>query len=229
MEKILGIIGGMGPAATIQFYKNITDKTPAKKDQDHIRMIILNHVSIPDRTEAILNGNGEEVHKVLLDDAKYLEQGGASAIAIPCNTSHYFVEDLEKEINIPIIHMINETAKQAKKTFVAGRVGILATDGTIKMGLYQDALKKQGLEPYIPSEESQKSVMNIIYKDIKAGKKGSVEEFCKIERELEEAGCVGALLACTELSIYREQENLGDFYIDAMNVLEDKAIELMRG
>lgn len=229
MEKILGIIGGMGPAATIQFYKNITDKTPAKKDQEHIRMIILNHTTIPDRTEAIEKGDHKAMQDIFLKDAKYLEDGGASAIAIACNTFHLFVEPVEKEVGIPVINMIRETAKEAKSFFKAGRVGILATKGTIKMELYQNALKAQGLEPYVPSDEAQESLMNIIYRDIKSGKKGSTTEFAIVEKELEEAGCVGALIACTELSIYMEQENLGDFYIDAMSVLEDRVIEFMKG
>ncbi|MGL5439268.1 MAG: aspartate/glutamate racemase family protein [Filifactoraceae bacterium] len=229
MEKILGVIGGMGPVATIQFYNNITKKTPARKDQEHIRMIILNHSTMPDRTSAILSGKVEEVYNELLKDAKYLEAGGAVAIAIPCNTSHYFVPSLEREVKIPFINMIKEAAKQAKTIFGTGRIGILATDGTIQSKLYQEALKEQGLEPFVPSVDAQKLVMNIIYRDIKAGFKGSVEDFRKVENQLQSEGCQGAILACTELSIFKEQENLGSFYIDAMSVLEDKAIELMRG
>ena len=87
---ILGIIGGMGPAATDLLYRRIIDRTDAQCDQEHLDMIILNHASIPDRTAAILSGNTREVEEKLISDARFLEKSGATAIAIPCNTSHYF-------------------------------------------------------------------------------------------------------------------------------------------
>ena len=109
MSGPVGIIGGMGPAASEFFYKNVIEHTKAERDQEHVDMIILNDVSMPDRTEAILSGDYEPVYSRLLSDARMLSDCGCSAIAIICNTAHYFADMLEGQIDIPILHMINGT------------------------------------------------------------------------------------------------------------------------
>ena len=132
----LGILGGMGPQATQVFYQRILDKTDAARDQEHLPTLIWSDTGMPDRTEAILSGQTEPVYRRLLADARLLEREGCTVLAIPCNTSHYFVDRIQQEIGIPILHMIRETAR----TLVAQgkrRPAILATDGTIRTGLYQ--------------------------------------------------------------------------------------------
>lgn len=114
-DKILGIVGGMGPLATQLFYRMLIGMTDAEKDQDHLDMIILNHASMPDRTEAIKTGNIEILFAELLKDVKKLEGDGVSAIAIPCNTSHMVIDRLQAEVSIPIINMIRETVRYIKK------------------------------------------------------------------------------------------------------------------
>ncbi|MGI6728113.1 MAG: aspartate/glutamate racemase family protein [Anaerovoracaceae bacterium] len=226
-HKILGVLGGMGPLATQLFYKQIIERTEVACDQDHMDMIILSHASMPDRTAAILSGRTEDLYKALLEDAKRLENNGVTAIAIPCNTSHFFVDKLQKEISVPIIHMIRETVK----TLIEGSkiidcVGILATDGTLKSELYQKACVEIGIRPVVPTPESQKLVMKIIYDGIKGGGKIDFNDFLIIERELNEKGCKAAIMACTELSCFKELYHLSDYYIDAMEVLAIKSIEI---
>ena len=178
---------------------------------------------MPDRTAAILGGDAEGCYRRLLDGARLLERGGCTALAIPCNTSHYFADRLQGDIAIPLIHMPRETvgvlAADGKK-----RAGILATDGTVRTGLYQTALAGQGLESAVPGPEAQALVMSVIYDEIKRGEKGSREKFALIDRWLRSAGCDGGILACTELSVYRTYHSLPDYYLDAMDVLAEECI-----
>lgn len=223
-EAKLGVLGGMGPQATQVFYQYVLDRTDAAKDQDHLPAVILSDTSIPDRTAAILSGDTEGLYQRLLGDAKLLEGCGCTALAIPCNTSHYFADRLQGEIGVPIIHMLREAAAalaaQGKK-----RPGILGTTGTIRSGLYQKECAACGLEAVAPDPDTQKLVMSIIYDEIKQGEKGSREKFAHIDRAIRRAGCDCAILACTELSVFSTCHPLPPFYLDAMLVLAERAVE----
>ena len=222
-EQKLGILGGMGPQATQVFYQFVLDRTDAARDQDHLPALILSDTKMPDRTAAILGGDTEALYRRLSGDARLLEQCGCTAVAIPCNTSHYFADRLQGELSIPIIHMIRETAAalaaQGRK-----RPGILATDGTIQTGLYQKECAALGLEAVAPDAETQKLVMSIIYDEIKQGERGSREKFAQIDRAIRAAGCDCAILACTELSVFATYHALPPFYLDAMMVMAERAV-----
>lgn len=222
-EGILGVLGGMGPQATNTFYQRIIDRTQAESDQEHLRVLIWSDAKLPDRTACILGGRPEEVYRQLLADAKLLENAGCTQLAIPCNTSHYFADQLQAELKIPLIHMPRETVKAIQ---AAGKktVGILATDGTVQTGIYQIELEAAGLTPVVPPVEIQKIVMSIIYDEIKRGETGSREKFAEIDAYLRKAGCDCAILGCTELSVYRNLHSLPPYYIDAMEVLAEQAI-----
>lgn len=226
----LGIIGGMGPEATELMYKEIIRRTDAKRDQDHIDIIIYSHASMPDRTEAIKNGEIEKMAALLSKDGKMLQSCGAGVLAIPCNTSHRFIGDIRAAVSVPVINMIEETAEYIKaRRPKVRKVGILATDGTLASGLYSRALEKRGLEPFTPNAEIQKIVMDIIYGQIKAGQRGSREDFAAVDCFLKKNGCDGAILACTELSVFRENHELDSFYVDALEVLAEKCIAMCGG
>ena len=222
-EAKLGVLGGMGPQATQVFYQFVLDRTDALRDQDHLPALILSDTGIPDRTAAILSGDTEGLYQRLLKDAKLLEGCGCTALAIPCNTSHYFADRLQSEIGVPIIHMLRETAKaraaQGKK-----RPGILGTDGTIRTGLYQKECAAVGLEAVSPDPDAQKLVMSIIYDEIKQGETGSRDKFAKIDRAIRRMGCDCAILACTELSVFSTYHPLPSFYVDAMMVMAERAV-----
>jgi aspartate racemase len=135
------------------------------------------------------------------------------------------VDDIQKEINIPIIHMPRETVKRIAKRFPDGaKVAILATDGTLKTEIYKKEIEKVGLQAYVPDEDVQKVVMSLIYDEIKKGEKGNRQTFMKIDKAIRDAGCDCAILGCTELSVYREYHGLSAFYIDAMEVLAEESI-----
>lgn len=223
-QQKLGVLGGMGPQATQMFYQFVLDRTDAARDQDHLPAVILSDTGMPDRTAAILSGDTEALYGRLLADARLLEGCGCTAIAIPCNTSHYFADRLQGDVGVPVLHMIRETAaalaRQGKK-----RPGILATDGTIRTGLYQRECAALGLEAVAPDAGAQKLVMSIIYDEIKQGEKGSREKFAQIDRAIRAAGCDCAILACTELSVFAAYHPLPSFYVDAMMVLAERAVE----
>lgn len=222
----LGVIGGMGPQATNTFYQYIIDRTDARTDQEHLSVLIFSDCAMPDRTAAILGTQAQkdEVYERLLSDARMLEGAGCTAIAVPCNTSHYFLDRVQEQISIPIVHMIRETARllvsQGKK-----RPGILATDGTIRTGLYQREFAAFGIYAAAPRPAAQKQVMSLIYDDIKAGKAGDPEKFAAFTKDLVEQGCDCAVLACTELSVFASEHHLSPFYTDAMAVLAQRSIE----
>ena len=222
-EQRLGILGGMGPQATQDFYQRILDRTDAACDQEHLPTLILSDTGMPDRTTAILGGDAEGCYQRLLADARLLERSGCTVLAIPCNTSHFFADQLQKELEAPLIHMPRETvavlARSGKR-----KVGVLATDGTVQTGVSQKECAAQGILAVAPPPEVQKLVMGIIYDEIKRGEKGSREKFAVIDRWLRGAGCDSAILACTELSVYRTYHGLPDYYLDAMDVLAERCI-----
>ena len=224
-EGILGVLGGMGPQATNTFYQRIIDRTQAETDQEHLRVLIWSDAKIPDRTAGILGtpDQAEAVYAALLAGAKLLEGAGCTVLAIPCNTSHYFADRLQAQLRIPIIHMIRETVA-AIQAMGTKTVGILATDGTVQTGIYQKELTAAGLTPVTLPERLQKTVMSIIYDEIKKGETGSREKFGEVDAWLRQAGCDCAILGCTELSVYRALHSLPPYYMDAMEVLAEQAI-----
>ncbi|ALM74353.1 cysteate racemase [Thermococcus barophilus] len=223
-EKIIGILGGMGPMATVELFKRIVLKTPAKRDQDHPRIIIYNNPKIPDRTAYIL-GKGENPLPELIDSAKKLESWGADFIIMPCNTAHFFADEIQRAINIPLINMIEETAEYVKQLGIK-RVGLLATTGTVVSGIYQRALEKRGIKVIIPNKEEQENVMRGIYEGIKAnkfefGRELLLEIAKKLEKESE-----GIIAGCTEVSVALKPEDLEVPLIDPMDVIAEKAVKL---
>ena len=225
---MLGIIGGMGPMASAVFYDMISSKTDASCDQENLDLILLSHAGMPDRTRAILSKDEvqiEEVRSKLYADAMFLQNAGCTAIAVTCNTAHYFVNMIEGELDIPFIHLIRETAEAVASKFVAKKVAVLATDGTIETRLYQDELSKRGVIAFTPKAEVQALVMHEIYDCIKSGKPADEEIWQKIEEYVKAEGCEAAVLACTELSVVRKELSLGSFYFDPMDIMAERCLD----
>lgn len=224
-SKKLGVLGGMGPMATSMFFERIIEKTKANCDQEHLDMVILNHASMPDRTSAILSGNYEPFLSNVKKDLLTLETLGVDNIAIPCNTSHFFMPQMLEMTNIPIINMVEETAIEIKKRYGAGtRVAILATNGTIKTGTYEKACLANALEFVKPNSVLQEAVMKTIY-DIKSGVSINIADFEAIIRHMRDVeNCKCIILACTELSLIQLESELSNVCIDAMDVLVEKSI-----
>lgn len=223
MKKTLGIIGGVGPLATMFLGEMIVKRTKAERDQEHVHTIIDNDTRIPDRTAYILDKTKENPVPYLQEDAKKLANAGADMICIPCNTAHTFYKELAEASPVPVLHMIRETVKRASE-LGARRVGILATDGTITSKVYQTAITELGLEPVLPPSDIQADVMSIIYDYVKAGKDVSHDLWQPIEDVMLALNCDRIILGCTELSIVNKDLKLSNIYIDSLIVLAESAI-----
>lgn len=222
-KKVLGIIGGVGPLATMLLGEMIVKRTKAKTDQQHVNMVITNNTSIPDRTTYILDRSKANPVPVMISDAAKLKSIGAEVLAVPCNTAHSFYQDIHQGADMQVLHMINETAKRAAQ-IGAKKVGILATTGTLTASVYQLACQHAGVQPVVPDEETQELVMSVIYDDVKAGRPVDFLKWQQIINKLEELGCDRIILGCTELSIVKKELNLDDMYIDSLMVLAESAI-----
>ncbi|MCL1697897.1 MULTISPECIES: amino acid racemase [unclassified Lysinibacillus] len=222
-KQTLGIIGGVGPLATMFIGEMIVRRTKATKDQEHLHTIIDNDTNIPDRTAFILDSTKENPVPVIVADAKKLASVGADIIAIPCNTAHTFYDEIVEGSPVPVLHMIRETAKRASD-LGAKRVGILATTGTLTSGMYQDALEEFGITPVVPDDMTKEKVMSIIYDYVKAGKDVSQKDWQPIEEAMLALNCDRIVLGCTELSIVNRDLKLSDKYLDSLIVLAERAI-----
>lgn len=222
--KKLGVIGGLGPMATAFYMQMVIEMTNAEKDQEHIEMLIHNCPSIPDRTSYILGNSESDPGEPMAEIGKKLVQNGADVIAIPCITAAYFNERLTKEISIPIINIIEETTG-----YLAARniktVGLMATDGTVKSSLFQKSLQTAGINVILPDEDSQRDVMHLIYKNVKATKPVEMNRFERVSAELRNRGAEVIILGCTELSMIRRDEQIGPGYLDVLQVLAKCSVE----
>ncbi len=228
-KKTVGVLGGLGPMATVHFYKLVVNLTEASKDQDHIDMIIVNRASTSDRTDFILGKSDDSPLDSILEDAKRLERAGCDFIVLTCNTAHYFYEEIADSVNIDVLNMLEITVDAAIKRGLK-KLAILATSGNIMTKQYQNMCEKKGVDYYVPDEELQEKVMKIIYDDIKSGNNDYKDDFSYIIDKVKSQGCDGVILGCTELSIIKENEKLiDDFYVDSSEELAKMTILLSDG
>jgi aspartate racemase len=223
--RIIGILGGMGPEATVDLYLRIIKLTPAKKDQDHIRVIIFSNPKIPDRTAAIL-GTGPNPLPEMIATGKMLEQSGADFLIMPCNTAHFYHSALQAALHIPVLNMIQLSAKKMKHTDpLIYKAGLLATDGTIYSRLYEEAFKNQGIEVVIPKTIDQPEVMKAIYNYIK---KGDLDTGSRILHRIAESfidqGANVVICGCTEVSLVLKNGDLPIPILDPLQVLAEEAV-----
>lgn len=223
-RKTLGVIGGLGPMSSVFFYELVTEKTKAEKDQDHLDIMISSRASTPDRTDFILGASSDSPLPVMIEEAKKLESCGVDVIALTCNTAHYFYESLQEAVNIPILN-IGRLAVDFAESLGAKKVGLLATSGTVQSGIYQSAFEEKEMECFVPDQKHQQMVMEIIYDQVKSGKKADMSMLKMVSKHLEEMGAQRIILGCTELSVIRRDENLDERFIDPLEVLAETSIK----
>lgn len=223
MNKTIGILGGMGPMATCDLMKKIIDNTNASCDQEHLRICVDSNTNIPDRTAAIL-GKGKDPRPEMIKSAVRLQAMGADVIIVSCNTAHHFLSDVEKCVDVPILHMPHETAKALREQNVQ-KAAILATDGTLKSGLYDRELRGQGITSIHPNAEEQQMIMSLIYDYVKAGKPyPHLEKIRAMQDRLAKQGAERLILGCTELPIAFALLDVTIPTIDPTDVLARSAI-----
>lgn len=221
----LGILGGMGPYATVCFYERLVKKTPANSDQEHIDTLILSHASMPDRTSVILNGDSTELFEAVKGDLSLFEAAGCKFIAIPCNTFHYFYKDVAAMTDIEVLNMVETAVEKTEAKFGKGsKIAVLGTNGTIRSGVYKEQFKKSSLTYYELDEKRQESVMDVIYKvkSTNIVKQPLIDEL--IEELIKTGEVDGIILACTELSSIEYDTEYVNKTVDAMDELVDLAI-----
>ncbi|WP_312792467.1 amino acid racemase [Sphingobacterium sp.] len=219
----LGILGGVGPSATVDFMNKIIKNTPAKIDQGHIKMVVEQNPQIPDRTANLVNKETDPT-VAMFSTCKRLEAEGADTIAIPCNTAHAFVGSIQEHLKIPIINMLTTTAEYIVKRFgKSTKVGLLATSGTVQSGVYHDVFIAAGVTVIIPDTIHQQLVMESIYgeKGVKAGQINGIcrQQILAVADHLIGLGAQVIILGCTELPLLFPSEE--QIYID------NRAIQLV--
>ncbi|WP_125153035.1 aspartate/glutamate racemase family protein [Clostridium rectalis] len=231
MAKVVGILGGMGPKATVDIFNKIIDFTYAKSDQDNIRILIDNNTKIPDRTAFIL-GEGENPISELMETAIRLRNLGSEILIMPCNTAHYFYDQLAEAVKVPFINMIDEVGKYIFKFYGNCTVGLLATEGTYRAKVYDKYLNKYGIKIILPNDEDKLCVSNLIYK-VKSGDRDfKIDEVLGILNKFLLKDVNVIILGCTELPILFDKFSLDELkkfnLISSTEILAKKTVELAK-
>lgn len=225
--KTIGILGGMGPEATLLLYEMIIRHTDAASDQEHIPTLIYSNTRIPDRTAAILH-QGADPLPYLIQSAKVLDQGGADLIGIPCNTAHYYFDKLTGEVEAKVLNMVDLVYRQIIEKHRGEKIMVFATEGTIETGIYDFSKRAASLQIIPPVGKDQKVLTKMIYGQIKAGKRPiELETYQELLYRVEEEGVEVVILGCTELSYLHSMFKFPN-NIEFINTLDLLAGELVR-
>lgn len=235
MTLTIGVLGGMGPEASADFYRRITVRTLAERDQDHLHVIVDSDPSVPDRT-AFLQGAGPDPVPALESMARRLVTAGAGLLVMACNTAHAFHEEVARSVDVPLVNWVVEAAGAvAARHAGGGRIGVLATTGTLGSGLYQDALAACGLQAVVPDRVQQAELMAVIYGPggVKAGgtdRDPARERVRAVAENLARSGAAASLLACTELScLFPDPPAWSSPVHDAADLVAERVITLAGG
>jgi len=197
---MLGVLGGMGPLATAEWLSTLIRVTPATRDQDHIPLLVYSVPQVPDRNDAILCG-GADPAAALLEGVRRLEAGGASAIAIPCNTAHHWYSILQASTTLPILHIVDAVVQVLEERGIIGPIGLLATTATLSAQIYENRLRLAGRQCLHPAPDHQAAVMQAI-RAVKAGQPAEARSATRAAANaLVERGAQAVVLACTELPL----------------------------
>ncbi|MBQ8174478.1 MAG: aspartate/glutamate racemase family protein [Clostridia bacterium] len=207
---VLGILGGCGPAAGAHFYSRLVALTEAKRDSDHVDVLLSGRASTPDRTQAILHG-GESPVDALIRDAAFLAEGGADLLVLLCHTAHAYLSELRAALHIPILDMVSVTVGEVWR-LGARRLGVLCTAGTRRARLYERAAADYGITILYPSLPSQEGLNNLIYEVLKRGRTDFGAAVRTAVADLAALGCDAVSLSCTELSLPQATGGAAHFF-----------------
>jgi aspartate racemase len=229
--KLIGVVGGVGPEASNKFCEMLVKYKKKKRDQDNIPFLHYCNPQIPDRTEAIL-GIGEDPTEEIINTCTSLQGAGADFLVIPCNTAHHFLTEIQESVDIPIVDMTKVLVRHVlKDNFRLKKVGILATTGSVKAGIFQDYFNGVGIETILPEEADQeKLVMGAIYgsKGIKAGRKIMPKKLLtNAAKKLIEAGAESIVLGCTEIPLVLKNKDFEVKLYDSMEIVSKEIIKCM--
>jgi aspartate racemase len=227
MKKTLGIIGGMGPLASVYFCEMLTTMQRVKTEQEYVDMLLYSKPSIPDRTAFITGKSGADPFPPMLEAAQALETAGADVIAVPCVSAHFFYEKLSAAVDTPVINIVQATVDFIRRRGIK-KAGVLATDGTLRTGLFSKAMNAMGISPVEPSPEMQAALMGLIYDGVKSGDSSRRNENEKalsmLTGHLREKGAETVVLGCTELSWVARHMRRDETRTDALAVLAGESL-----
>jgi aspartate racemase len=217
-DKTVGVIGGMGPEATVEFLRRLVAATPAHDDSDHIHILVDNNPKIPSRIAHLIEGTGEDPLPVLIEMARGLQRQGADLLVVPCNTAHYYLTRIAAAVNIPLLDMVALSIKGLSALSPKPRrIGMLASPAVRKVGLYSAQLKDAGFEAVFPDAAGEAELLDII----RAVKASSVRPqhrtgYAQIAAALDSDAL---LIACTELSVLGAPAGSAGPVVDALDAL----------
>lgn len=225
--KTVGILGGMGPEATILLMQKVLDAVPAQDDADHIPLIVHQNPQVPSRIKALIEGTGEDPGPVLAGMARDLEAAGAAALAMPCNTAHHYAGAVEAASELPFLDMLKLTADALARAG-ARRVGLLASPATRLTGVFEAPFAAQGLEPVTLPDDSE---LLAIIRAVKAGQELAdlATRLAEQARALEAEGADHLLVACTELSLMTDALPDGTPWTDSLDCLVAGIVTFAKG
>ncbi len=222
-HPVVGIIGGMGPAATVDLMSRLVERTPATDDVDHLHVIVESNPQIPSRIAHLIEGTGEDPTPELVRIARNLEQAGATLLAMPCNTAHFYAPAIQAAVQVPLLNMVQLTASRLATNFPAATVGLLSSTAVHRTGVYHQALATAGLSLLLPAD--QEEVMDLI-RQVKRGDTGEQvrSRFRAIALALREH-CDVLLVACTDLSVIADALQGAGALVDSQEVLVDAILD----
>jgi aspartate racemase len=225
-DHILGVLGGMGPLASAQFMLRLTLLTPASHDQDHIPTVLWSDPRVPDRTIGRL-GDGVDPLPWLLRGIEGLRRAGCSAIAVPCNTAHGWYDQMQDATRMPILHIVDAAAVELRRVGIAsGTIGVMGTQATLAMRLYQDRLGAQGWDCIIPGQREMDDLVSPAIALVKANRPADAyPPLSKAVRNLVRRGAASVVLGCTEIPLgIQAGPSLEVPMIDTIDALAREAI-----
>ena len=229
-DKIVGVLGGMGPEATVDFMAKVIAATPADVDQDHVRMLIDHNPKVPNRQAAIL-ADGEDPSIALALMGQALQEAGADFLVVPCNTAYVFADAITTATTIPLISIIDVTV-EAVATACAGahRVGVLATDGCLRAQVYQEALRKAGYDAVVPTDAELQELMRLV-NGIKGGMRDdeTAADMQRLAIALQDRGAEAIIAGCTEIPLVLTPTMLSVPLLSSTDLLAERTVQLARG
>ena len=224
-EKLIGVIGGLGPAATLDFCSRLMALTDAKSDQDHLHVLVDNNPKTPNRNDALLR-NGNSPESSLVKSALRLESAGAEFLVMPCNTAHAWADPIRQACNIPLVHMVEEVTRFISDNYPdVSKAGLLAADGCVKANLYPELFKALNIVCLLPDEQGQEQLMATIY-DIKSGLSANQTKpdlMRAIDAHIED-GAEIIIAGCTEVPLVINQQDCPIPFIDSTEVLANACV-----
>jgi aspartate racemase len=222
-HRVVGVIGGMGPEATVELMRRVTARTRAEDDADHVHLIVESNPQIPSRIAHLIDGTGSDPLPEILRVARNLAGAGAQALAMPCNTAHHYAGQIQAAVSIPLLHMVRLSVSRIAAASSAARVGLLASTAVLRVGVYAREFAEQGLTGVVPRRQDE---LMALIRGVKRGETGAAaaQRLAEIGAELADQ-CEIALIACSELSLISAQLATQTRILDSLDVLADAVVE----